>query len=195
MRQRRDRSPATSGRLQIVRRGFAGASVGNNLVLNLLPFIQVTHARPFDRADVHEYVGAAGVRLNKSKALRRIELFHCADRHDALPLNRREPSRTPFHCKARTRRLASGSFVTREGRVVCVLGIVENSRKAPKNAATIKRIRGLARDLKSSPPHSRCRSRRGSAPPISRSPRAIRAPLPNASSRLDAKSAFRCHPS
>ena len=119
--------------------------------------------------------------------------FHCADRHNALLVNRREPSRTPIHCKARTRRLASGTFVTLGRCVVCVLGKVEDARRRPRTRPAIKRIRGLARDLKSSPPHSRCRSRRGSALPTSQSPRAIRARLPNASSRLDARSVFRCH--
>jgi hypothetical protein len=45
---------------------------------------------------VHEYVGAASVRLNKSKALRRIEPFHCADGHDALLLNRPNLAELPF---------------------------------------------------------------------------------------------------
>jgi hypothetical protein len=49
---------------------------------------------------MHKYVGTAGVRLDKSKALRCIEPFHCADRHDALQLKRREPGRTSIHCKA-----------------------------------------------------------------------------------------------
>jgi hypothetical protein len=35
---------------------------------NLLPFVQITDARPFDCAHMHEHVGAAGVRLDKSKA-------------------------------------------------------------------------------------------------------------------------------
>ena len=39
------------------------------------PFIQITHARPFDCADMHKYVGAAGVRLDKSKTLRALNHF------------------------------------------------------------------------------------------------------------------------
>jgi hypothetical protein len=98
-------------------------------------FIHITHARPFDCADMHEYVGAPGVRLDKSKALRRIEPFHCADRHNALLLNGREPSRTSIHCKARTRRFASGTVVT-SGRSRGLRSRKSGRRsKTPKNAA------------------------------------------------------------
>jgi hypothetical protein len=61
-----------------------------------------------------------------------------------------------------------------------------------KLVSAVKHIRGLARDPKSSPPHSRCRSRCGSARPTVQSPRAIRGRLQNASSRPDARSVFRC---
>jgi len=43
-------------------------------------FIQVAYASPFDRADMDEYVGAVGVRLDESKALCCIEPLHCAGR-------------------------------------------------------------------------------------------------------------------
>src|SRR5258708_7298465 len=62
-----------SGWLQIVRGGFAGAPVCHNLIGDLLPFIQVTHARPLDRAYVDENVRAAAIRLNETKTLRRIK--------------------------------------------------------------------------------------------------------------------------
>jgi len=59
-------------------------------------------------------------------------------------------------------------------------------------ALAVTRVRGLARDPKLSPLHSRCQSICGSAHPSVRSLRAIRARRPNASLRLDARSAFRC---
>ena len=52
------------------------ALVGDNLVRDLLAFVQVPHACPFDCANMDENVGAAGVRLNEPRALRCIELFH-----------------------------------------------------------------------------------------------------------------------
>jgi hypothetical protein len=45
----------------------------SNLVRDLLAFIQVTRARPFDGADMDENVSAAGVRLKDPKALRCVE--------------------------------------------------------------------------------------------------------------------------
>src|SRR5271170_2069130 len=76
-----------SGRLQIVRRGFAGATVGYDLVGDLLPLMKIMQAGPFDRADVHEYIRAPSVRLNEPEALRCVEPFHCARRHGPLLLN------------------------------------------------------------------------------------------------------------
>ena len=69
-----------SGWLQIFSRGFAGALVGDDLIGDLLPFVKVAHAGSFDRADMHEHVGAAGVGLNEPEAFRCIEPFHCARR-------------------------------------------------------------------------------------------------------------------
>jgi hypothetical protein len=50
-------------------------------------FIQVTDASPFDRADMDEHIGAAGVGLNEPEASRRIESFPCARRHGVLLSN------------------------------------------------------------------------------------------------------------
>jgi hypothetical protein len=52
------------------------ALVGDNLVRDFLPFVQVTHARPLDCVNVTENVRAARVRLNEPRALRCIEPFH-----------------------------------------------------------------------------------------------------------------------
>jgi hypothetical protein len=62
-------------------------------------------------------------------------------------------------------------------------------------ATRITRVRGLGRDPKSGPRRSRCRSICGSAHRSARSPRVTPARRPNASSRRDARSAFRCRPS
>jgi hypothetical protein len=75
-----------SDRLQIVRRGFAGALVGDDLLGDLLPFIQVTNSSPFDRADMDENIGTPRVGLNEPEAFRRIEPFHCTRRHCDAPL-------------------------------------------------------------------------------------------------------------
>ena len=80
-----------SDRLQIARGGFAGAAfVGHDLIGDLSA-LRSGHAgvRPCSTAlDMDENVGAAGVRLNEPEALRCIEPFHCARRHDALLSNR-----------------------------------------------------------------------------------------------------------
>jgi hypothetical protein len=57
----------------------------------------------------------------------------------------------------------------------------------------VTQIRGLARDPKSSPPHSRCQSRCGSAHRTVQSPRANHARRPNALLMRDTKSTFRSH--
>ena len=69
-----------SDRFQILRRGFAGALVGDDLIGNLLPFVQAVQTGPFDRADMDKHIGAAGVGLNEPESFRRIEPFHCARR-------------------------------------------------------------------------------------------------------------------
>ncbi len=54
-----------------------GALIGDDLIGDLLPFIQAAQTGPFDRADMNEHIGAAGVGLNEPEAFRRIEPFHC----------------------------------------------------------------------------------------------------------------------
>jgi hypothetical protein len=81
-------------RLQIVCRGFPGALIGDDLIGDLLPFIQAAQNGQFDRADMNEHIGAAGVGLDGPEAFRRIEPSHCARRHGALsnrPTNLAEP--------------------------------------------------------------------------------------------------------
>ena len=94
--QRQDRerrSSRLSDPLQIVRRGFASALVGDDLLGDLLPFIQVTNSSPFDRADMDENIGTPRVGLNEPEAFRRIEPFHRTRRDCDAPLGlTHEPS-------------------------------------------------------------------------------------------------------
>jgi hypothetical protein len=73
-----------SGGAQIVRRGLSRPSIGNNLERDLLPFIEAVHPGAFDRADVHEDVIAAFIRLNESETLLAVKPLDCS-RHGSLP--------------------------------------------------------------------------------------------------------------
>ena len=59
--------PASVIRYQGVRRGLAGAPVGDDLMGYLLPFIQVANSSPFDRGDTDKHIGTAGVGLKNPK--------------------------------------------------------------------------------------------------------------------------------
>ena len=59
-------SRCRSDSLQIVRRGLACPSIGNNVESNLLSLLEGTHARAFDRADVREDILAAIIRLDEA---------------------------------------------------------------------------------------------------------------------------------
>src|SRR6266852_4039674 len=65
-----------SDHLQIVRRGLACPSIGDNVESDLLSLVEDTHASAFDRADVHEDILAAIIRLNKAEAFLVIEELH-----------------------------------------------------------------------------------------------------------------------
>src|SRR6478752_9535099 len=71
-------------RLQVFRRRLPGTLVGNDLVGNLLPLPQFTETSALDGADMNEDILTAVVRLDETKAFRRVEPFHCACRHFAL---------------------------------------------------------------------------------------------------------------
>ena len=62
--------------VQIVRRGLACLSIGDNVESDLLSLVEDTHASAFDRADVHEDIFAAIVWLDKAEALLVIEELH-----------------------------------------------------------------------------------------------------------------------
>jgi hypothetical protein len=69
---------------QIFCRGFTRLAIGNNLERDLLSFVEPVHACAFDRADVHEYIVAAVIRLNEAEALLAVEPFHGSLRHVAI---------------------------------------------------------------------------------------------------------------
>jgi hypothetical protein len=75
------RGDAGSDGAQIIRRRLSGPTVGNDVERNLLALIEALHAGAFDRADMHEYVLPAALRLNESIALLAIEPFHCSLHH------------------------------------------------------------------------------------------------------------------
>ena len=67
--------------VQIVRRGLACLSIGNNVESDLLSLVEDTHASAFDRADVHEDILAAIIWLDKAEAFLVIEELHGSLRH------------------------------------------------------------------------------------------------------------------
>jgi len=79
-----DCSRFRSDSLQIVRRGLACPSIGNNVESNLLSLAEGTHASAFDRADVHEDILAAVIWLDKAEAFLIVEELHGSLRHITL---------------------------------------------------------------------------------------------------------------
>jgi hypothetical protein len=76
------KSLAVCRTVQIVRRGLARIlSIGNNVESDLLSLVEGTHATAFDRADVHEDILAAIIRLDKAEASFVIEELHSSLRH------------------------------------------------------------------------------------------------------------------
>jgi hypothetical protein len=61
--------------LQIFRRGLACLSISNNVESDLLSFVEGTHASAFDRADVHEHILTAVIRLDEAEAFRSLNHF------------------------------------------------------------------------------------------------------------------------
>src|SRR5450759_1882634 len=66
-------------RLQIASRLLA--TLGDDLVADLLAFDQRTHAGLLERGDVHEHIFGAVIRLNKAEAFLGIEELHSSSRH------------------------------------------------------------------------------------------------------------------
>src|SRR5262249_38204015 len=74
--------PPLSTNLEIVRRLLA--AIADDLIVDRLTFIERTKAGTFDGGDMDEDVLAAGLGLNESVALRRVEPFDGASRHHRL---------------------------------------------------------------------------------------------------------------
>src|ERR1700722_20334153 len=68
--------------LEIFRRRLA--AVADNLVLDLLAFIERAEAGPLHRRDMDEHILPAALRLDEPVALGRIEPLHCSGRHNDL---------------------------------------------------------------------------------------------------------------
>jgi len=71
-------------RVQIVRGGLACPSIGDNVESDLLSLVEDTHASACDRADVHEDILAAIIRLDEPEAFLVIEPLHGSLGHIAL---------------------------------------------------------------------------------------------------------------
>src|ERR1700722_8545279 len=77
-----------AGGAQIVGRRLARAAICHDLVADLLAFTQRPKAGALYGADVHEYVVATVIRLNKAKALGRVKPFHGSHAHGGSPFSR-----------------------------------------------------------------------------------------------------------
>jgi hypothetical protein len=73
-----------SDSLQIVSRGLACSSIGNNVEGDFLSLAEGAHAGAFDRADVYEDIFAAIIRLDKAEAFLVIEELHGSLGHITL---------------------------------------------------------------------------------------------------------------
>jgi hypothetical protein len=69
---------------QIVCRGFSGPPVSDNLKSDFLALAEAVQPCAFDRADVHEYILAAVIGLDKAKALLVVEPLYCSLRHETF---------------------------------------------------------------------------------------------------------------
>jgi hypothetical protein len=74
-------------------RGFLPA-VRNNLILNVLAFVERAQARPFHGRDMHEHIFAAALRLDKAITLGRVEPLYSASSHISLQVVSRSPKPT-----------------------------------------------------------------------------------------------------
>src|ERR1700683_2396171 len=75
------------GDLQVARRRATGALVSDDLVGDLLPFVELAEPRALNGADVDEYVLAAVIRLDETKAFRCVEPFDGSRSHRCGPVD------------------------------------------------------------------------------------------------------------
>jgi hypothetical protein len=78
-------TPSLARGAQIVGGGFAGTAIGDDFVADLLAFTQRSKASAFDGADVHEYVVATVIRLDKAVALGRVKPLYGSHAHGIVP--------------------------------------------------------------------------------------------------------------
>src|SRR5579863_6451524 len=76
----------TSSDLQVARRRASGALIGDNLVSDFLPFVEVPKPGALDGADVDEHVLAAIIGLDEAEALRCVEPFDGSSSHRCSPV-------------------------------------------------------------------------------------------------------------
>jgi hypothetical protein len=60
------------------------AAIGDNLVLNVLAFVERAQPGPLDRGDVNEHILAAALRLDKAVTFGRVEPLHSACSHSSV---------------------------------------------------------------------------------------------------------------
>ena len=72
---------AKSDGAQVLCRGLARLWIGDNVERELLSFVEVSHPGALDRADMHEDVLAAIIRLDEAEAFLAVEPLHDSLRH------------------------------------------------------------------------------------------------------------------
>ncbi len=72
---------AKSDSAQILSRGLTRLSISNNVEGDLLSFVKAVHPGALDRADVHEDILAAVIRLDEAEAFLAVEPLHDSLRH------------------------------------------------------------------------------------------------------------------
>src|SRR4051812_37881003 len=76
---------SSTGGAQVVRCRLAGTAVGDDLVGELLAFVQRAEAGALNGADVYEHVLAAVVGLDEAEALGRVKPLHGSHAHGVVP--------------------------------------------------------------------------------------------------------------
>jgi hypothetical protein len=79
--QRLFHQQAKSDSAQILSRGLTRLSISNNVEGDLLSFVKAVHPGALDRADVHEDILAAVIRLDEAEAFLAVEPLHDSLRH------------------------------------------------------------------------------------------------------------------
>src|SRR5580700_9048360 len=81
-----------SGDLQVACRRASGALVSDDLIGDLLALVEFAETRALNGADVDEYVLAAVIRLDETKAFRCVEPFDGSRSHRCSPVDQVEVS-------------------------------------------------------------------------------------------------------